>query len=216
MFPDTKRRSVASRSYRTKISPNNGQTFTSGQVVNIDMPSNLAGTYVNWNQCYLKFKVTSTEACRLDRCGAAGLISRVSCFTSGAQIFDLPNWNVLMTILMDTDSSPAYKAGIGNVLMGTHGGYQAGEELAAAATRTFCVPFALHAFAMSTPHFALMPCFSQAPVQFKISLESIVKFPESNRSPDRTKLHRSRTGLCLYGIVSWCPSSSRRDERRCI
>jgi len=171
MYPDTKRRAVASRSYRTKISPNNGQTFTSGQVVNIDMPSNLAGTYVNWNQCYLKFKVTSTEACRLDRCGAAGLISRVSCFTSGAQIFDLPNWNVLMTILMDTDSSPAYKAGIGNVLMGTHGGYQAGEELAAAATRTFCVPFALHAFALSTPH-RLMPCFSQAPVQFKISLES--------------------------------------------
>jgi hypothetical protein len=171
MYPDTKRRSVASRSYRTKISPNNGQTFTSGQVVNIDMPSNLAGTYVNWNQCYLKFKVTPTLACRLDRCGAAGLISRVSCFTSGAQIFDLPNWNVLMTILMDTDSSPAYKAGIGNVLMGTHGGYQAGEEIAAAATRTFCVPFALHPFAMSTPH-RLMPLFSAAPVQFKITLES--------------------------------------------
>ena len=171
MYPDTKRRAVASRSYRTKISPNNGQTFSAGQVVNIDMPSNLAGTYVNWNQCYLKFKVTSTGAGRLDRCGAAGLISRVSCFTSGAQIFDLPNWNVLMTILMDTDSSPAYKSGIGNVLMGTHGGYQAGESLGAATTRTFCVPFALHPFAMSTPH-RLMPLFSAAPVQFKITLES--------------------------------------------
>jgi hypothetical protein len=174
MFPDMKRRSVASRSYRTKISPNNGQTFTAGQVVNIDMPSNLAGTYVNWNQCYLKFKVTSTGAGRLDRCGAAGLISRVSCFTSGAQIFDLPNWNVLMTILMDTDSSPAYKAGIGNVLMGTLGGVQAGETLTAgtANARTFCVPFALHPFAMSTPH-RLMPLFSAAPVQFKITLESV-------------------------------------------
>jgi hypothetical protein len=174
MYPDMKRRSVASRSYRTKISPNNGQTFTAGQVVNIDMPSNLAGTYCNWNQCYLKFKVTSTGAGRLDRCGAAGLISRVSCFTSGAQIFDLPNWNVLMTILMDTDSSPAYKAGIGNVLMGTLGGYQAGETLVAGTddARTFCVPFALHPFAMSTPH-RLMPLFSAAPVQFKITLESI-------------------------------------------
>ena len=177
MYPDMRRRAVASRSYRTKISPNNGQTFTSGQVVNIDMPSNLAGTYVNWNQCYLKFKVTSTGAGRLDRCGAAGLISRVSCFTSGAQIFDLPNWNVLMTILMDTDSSPAYKAGIGNVLMGTLGGVQAGESFtpvapATTSTRTFCVPFALHPFAMSTPH-RLMPLFSAAPVQFKITLESI-------------------------------------------
>jgi hypothetical protein len=171
-YPDMKRRSVASRSYRTKISPNNGQTFTAGQVINIDMPSNLAGTYVNWNQCYLKFKLTTTGVGRLDRAGAASLINRVSCYTSGAQIFDLPNWNVLMTILMDTDSSPAYKSGIGNVLMGTHGGYQAGEKLVAADARTFCVPFVLHPFAMSTPH-RLMPCSSSAPVQFKITLESI-------------------------------------------
>ena len=171
-YPDMKRRSVASRSYRTKISPNNGQTFTAGQVVNIDMPSNLAGTYVNWNQCYLKFKLTTTGVGRLDRAGAASLINRVSCYTSGAQIFDLPNWNVLMTILMDTDSSPAYKSGIGNVLMGTHGGYQAGEELVAGDARTFCVPFVLHPFAMSTPH-RLMPCSSSAPVQFKITTESI-------------------------------------------
>ena len=171
-YPDMKRRSVASRSYRTKISPNNGQTFTAGQVINIDMPSNLAGTYVNWNQCYLKFKLTTTGVGRLDRAGAASLINRVSCYTSGAQIFDLPNWNVLMTILMDTDSSPAYKSGIGNVLMGTHGGYQAGEELVAGDARTFCVPFVLHPFAMSTPH-RLMPCSSSAPVQFKITTESI-------------------------------------------
>jgi len=174
MYPDMKRRAIASRSYRTKISPNNGQTFKAGQVVNIDMPSNLAGTYCNWNQCYLKFKLKTTGDGRLDRCGAAGLISRVSCFTSGAQIFDLPNWNTLMTILMDTDSSPAYKAGIGNVLMGTLGGYQAGEELEVgdAGVRTFCIPFALHPFAMTTPH-RLMPLFSAAPVQFKITLESI-------------------------------------------
>jgi len=77
-----------------------------------------------------------------------------------------------MTILMDTDSSPAYKSGIGNVLMGTHGGYQAGEELLDAGVRTFCVPFVLHPFAMSTPH-RLMPCSSSAPVQFKITTESI-------------------------------------------
>ena len=83
-FPNQKRRAVASRSYRVKISPNNGQTFTAGQTVNIDMPSNLAGTYVNWNQCYLKFKAaTATNPMTLDRCGAAGLISRIQCQTAG-------------------------------------------------------------------------------------------------------------------------------------
>ena len=50
-FPSMKRRAVASRSYRVKVSPSNGQNFTAGQTVNIDLPSNLAGTYVNWNQC---------------------------------------------------------------------------------------------------------------------------------------------------------------------
>jgi hypothetical protein len=172
-FPNTKRRSVASRSYRVKISPNNGQDFSAGQTVNIDMPSNLAGTYVNWNQCYLKFKVTPSAACVLDKGGASGFISRVQCQTAGAQIFDLPNWNVLMAILMDMDSSPAYKAGVGNVLLGTHGGKQSGDGLTTDA-RTFCVPFVLHPFGMSTPH-RLMPLFSSSPVQFKLVLEDAAK-----------------------------------------
>jgi hypothetical protein len=89
-YPSMKRRAVASRSYRVKVSPSNGQNFTAGQTVNIDLPSNLAGTYVNWNQCYLKMKVESTtDGYTLDRCGAAGFIQRVQCMTAGAQIFDL-------------------------------------------------------------------------------------------------------------------------------
>jgi hypothetical protein len=173
-FPSMKRRAVASRSYRVKVSPSNGQNFTAGQTVNIDLPSNLAGTYVNWNQCYLKMKVQSAGfGYTLDRCGAAGFIQRVQCMTAGAQIFDLPNWNVLMTILMDGDSSPAYKAGVGNVLMGTNGGFQAGETNASTDERTYCIPFVLHPFGMSTPH-RLQPLFSSSPVQFKITLESIL------------------------------------------
>ena len=179
-YPQQKRRAVASRSYRVKINPSNGQTFSGGQTINIDMPSNLAGTYCNWNQCYLKFKVdTLTEDLTLDRCGAYGFIERVQCQTAGAQIFDLPNWNVLMTILMDGDSSESYKAGVGNILLGTRGDVQSGEVLvsgandaaAQALARTYCLPFVLHPFAMTTPH-RLMPLFSLSPVQFKITLSS--------------------------------------------
>jgi hypothetical protein len=170
-FPQQKRRAVASRSYRVKINPSNGQTFTGGQTINIDMPSNLAGTYCNWNQCYLKFKANSqTENLTLDRCGAYGFIERVQCQTAGAQIFDLPNWNVLMTILMDGDSSESYKAGVGNILLGTRGDVQSGEVLGSD-DRVYCLPFVLHPFAMTTPH-RLMPLFSLSPVQFKITLSS--------------------------------------------
>jgi hypothetical protein len=180
-YPMQKRRAVASRSYRVKISPSNGQNFTAGQTVNIDLPSNLAGTYVNWNQCYLKMKVQATgNPYTLDRCGAAGFIQRVQCMTAGAQIFDLPNWNVLMTILMDGDSSPAYKAGVGNVLMGTNGGFQAGETNVAGTNgvRTYCIPFTLHPLALSQPH-RLQPLFSSSQIQFKITLDSIVNAVQS-------------------------------------
>jgi hypothetical protein len=170
-YPQQKRRAVASRSYRVKINPSNGQTFTGGQTINIDMPSNLSGTYCNWNQCYLKFKANSqTEDLTLDRCGAYGFIERVQCQTAGAQIFDLPNWNVLMTILMDGDSSESYKAGVGNILLGTRGDVQSGEVLGSS-DRVYCLPFVLHPFAMTTPH-RLMPLFSLSPVQFKITLSS--------------------------------------------
>ena len=171
-YASQKRRSVSSRSYRVKVSPVNGQNFKAGQTVNIDLPSNLASTYVNWNQCYLKFKVTAaTNALTVDK-AASCFISRVQCMTAGAQIFDCPSWNILMNVLLDTDSSPGYKAGYGNILMGTQGSNPAGETLVADTARVFCVPFTLHPFGMSTPH-RLMPLSSSAPVQFKLTLASI-------------------------------------------
>ena len=201
-YPMMKRRAVASRSYRVKISPNNGQTFSAGQTINIDMPSNLAGTYCNWNQCYLKYKVTPVgHDARLDRCGAAGFISRVQCMTAGAQIFDLPNWNVLMTILMDGDSSPAFKSGVGNVLMGTNGGFQGGELLAADTERTFCVPFVLHPFGMSTPH-RLQPLFSSAPVQFKLTLASILESLQTSGTAPTALTFEEVELVCVFTELS--------------
>jgi len=172
-YASQKRRAVASRSYRVKISPVNGQNFTAGQTVNIDMPSNLAATYVNWNQCYLKYKVTPTGGALTVDKAASCFISRVQAMTAGAQLYDCPSWNVLMNVLLDTDSGPSYKAGYGNVLMGTRGSDPAGEVIADGTSRVFCVPFSLSSpFAMSTPH-RLMPLSSSAPVQFKITLASI-------------------------------------------
>lgn len=170
-YASQKRRAVASRSYRVKISPVNGQNFSAGQTVNFDLDSNQNATYVNWNQCYLKFKVTPTaHSLTIDK-SATCFLSRVACYTAGAQIFDCPSWNVLMNVLLDSDSGPAYKAGYGNILMGTRGSDPAGEVLTTAG-RVYCVPFTLHPFGMATPH-RLMPLSSSAPVQFKITLASI-------------------------------------------
>ena len=170
-YASQKRRAVSSRSYRVKISPVNGQNFSAGQTVNIDLPSNMPATYVNWNQCYLKFKVTAADGdLTLDK-AASCFISRVQCMTAGAQLFDCPSWNVLMNVLLDTDSGPGYKAGYGNILMGTRGSDPAGEVLTTAG-RVYCVPFTLHPFGMATPH-RLMPVSSSAGVQFKLTLASV-------------------------------------------
>ena len=91
----------------------------------------MPGTYYNFNQMYLKFKVKNdnTATVDLDRCGAAGFIKRIQISQSGAQLFDLNNWNVLYTALLDTDASPQWKASTGNILQGTRGDSLTGEEI---------------------------------------------------------------------------------------
>ena len=171
-FNNIKRRAIASRSYRVKLAPSNGSTFTptTNSVINLDLPSNLAGTYVDFTQCYLKFKVTYADAatCWLDKGGAYTFFQRMQCVTSGQQIYDLNNYNVLVTALLDTDSDSVYKSNIGNVLSGLNGGNSRGERVNTG-TRTYCLPFILHPFAMQK---RLVPLFSLDSIRFRLTLES--------------------------------------------
>jgi hypothetical protein len=171
-YPQVKKRAVASRSFRTKITPSNGNTFNAGNTINIDLPGNLAGQYYNANQMYLKFKVAvgGGNAATLDRVGAAGFIKRVQIQTAGAQIYDCNNWNVLASCLMDTDSSSEWKGSSGNITMGTFGDQLQGETIASGDERTFCVPMMLNPFAMTTPH-RMIPAFSLSALQFRLTLD---------------------------------------------
>ncbi len=172
-YPKMKQRAISSRSFRTKISPSNAQSFTMGQTINLDLPSNLTGQYYNFNQMYLKFKVTNGNgaAVKLDRAGAASLIKRIQIQTAGAQIYDCDKWNVLYTALLDSEASNEWKGSVGNILTGTSGGGLGAEEIAAAGVRTFCVPMVLNPLANTTPH-RLIPAFSLSSIQFRISLDS--------------------------------------------
>jgi hypothetical protein len=122
-FPNVKKRAVASRSYRVRLPPSNSTSFLPGQTVQFDLPANLAGSYFNSNQCYLKFKFTNTGgAVDLDRCrmhwdyGADVQIS-----TSGAQIADIDRYNILACAMLDADASQEWKTSVGAKLMGTTG-----------------------------------------------------------------------------------------------
>ena len=72
-YKSTKSRAVAARSFRTKFASPNSTKFVDGETVNIDLAGNMPGTYYNFNQMYLKFKVKNANSApvNLDRCGAA-------------------------------------------------------------------------------------------------------------------------------------------------
>tara|TARA_R110001606_G_scaffold72933_1_gene168090 strand:- start:755 stop:2143 length:1389 start_codon:yes stop_codon:yes gene_type:complete len=173
-YKSVKQRAVAARSYRTKITPSNGATFSDGDTINIDLPGNLAGTYYNSNQWYLKFKVKNTDTANgvvLDRAGAASFIKRIQISQAGAQLQDLNNWNVLYTALLDSDASSEWKGSSGAILQGTRGDCLKGEDLAANTERTYCVPMCLNVLSNTTPH-RLIPAFSLGALQWKITLDN--------------------------------------------
>ena len=169
-FPNVKKRAVASRSYRVRLPPTNSTSFASGTTVQFDLPANLAGSYFNSNQCYLKFKLNNTGGpVDLDRCGALGLFRRMQISTSGAQIADIDRYNTLACAMLDADASQEWKTSVGAKLIGTTGNLR-GEHLPAASTRDFCVPFVLNPLSQTTPH-RMIPLFSLSSLQIRMTLD---------------------------------------------
>ena len=169
-FPNVKKRAVASRSYRVRLPPTNSTSFQPGQTVQFDLPANLAGSYFNSNQCYIKYKLTNTGGnVDLDRAGCLGLWRRCQISTSGAQIADIDRYNILATAMLDADASQEWKTSVGAKLMGTTGNLR-GEYVPAAGTRDFCQPFVLNPLAQTTPH-RMIPLFSLSSLQIRMTLE---------------------------------------------
>ncbi len=179
-YNNIKRRSMSSRSYRVRIAPSNKTSFTPGETVFLDLPSNLSGTFMDMTQTYIRMKVvysnTSNAAIpvSLDKAGAYSLIQRVACITSGQQVFDLNNYNVLVSALMDSDASNDWKANAGNVLCGTTAACPHGETFQIPATgttvtRTYCLPFILNPFALQKK---LLPLFSLDSLRWRLTLET--------------------------------------------
>ena len=172
-YNQVKRRAVSARSYRVKIPPTNSTTFNSGQVIQLDLAGNLAGSYYDMSSMYLKVRVAATGNYTLDRAGALGFINRLQISTAGAQIADISRWNVLATSMLDTDSTCEWKAGYGAVMLGTMGDALRGQAVAAGATRVFTIPLVLNPLFNTTPH-RLIPGFSLSSIQIRLTLEDAV------------------------------------------
>jgi len=193
-YNNIKRRAVSSRSYRVRLPPSNATSFVPGNVVQFDLPANLAGTYFNSNQCYLKFNLKNTSrtaaanaegsaSARLDRPGAYSLIRRLQISTAGAQLQDTDKYNVLACAMLDTDASHEWKASVGKSLCGiqTSGAGEwvggttapAGSPIPLPNGRDYCLPLILNVLSQSTPH-RFFPLFSLSPIQMRFTLEDAV------------------------------------------
>ena len=173
-YPQMKRRSVGARSFRMKLPPSNSTSFTPGNTIQFDLPSNRPGQYIDFSSLYVKIKMANdaTGALSLDRCGAMGLIKRLQISTAGAQICDINNWNVLATAMLDTDASSEWKAGYGAAMLGTEGDALRGVTVAASTSRVFAIPLVLNPLFNTTPH-RLLPLGSLSSIQIRLTLDSV-------------------------------------------
>ena len=208
-FNNIKRRAVASRNFRTKINPVGPSSVTvtsAGSQIEFMLPSNLAGSYMDFSQMYLKFKLKVTGAdTNFDKCGAYGIINRLEMFSSGSQIFTLNNYNVLAATLLDTDATIGYKGGVGKVLAGLQANGSLGERLIDGLDRTFCLPMILNPFAMQKK---LVPLFSLDSIRMRFTLES---FTNTFVGAGVTSYTISDVQLCGY-ICELSPSAQAQID----
>ena len=182
-FANVKRRAVASRSYRTRLPPSNGISFSPGATIQFDLPANLAGTYADFSQCYLKFKVNNSAAAafNLDRAAAYGFIRRLQIQTAGAQISDCDRFGALACAMIDADTSLEWRGSHGKTLIGTETSLR-GEHVAVGASRTYCLPVILNPLAQTTPH-RMIPLFSLSALTLRFTLEDIAQAVLSAGAP---------------------------------
>jgi hypothetical protein len=171
-FSQLKRRAVSSRSYKSKIFPVNGSTFKPDQTIEFMLPGSLQNQYYDFSQLYVRIKVKSaTTACIYDRAGALGLIKRLQITTSGANICDINNYNVLATAMLDSDSSQSWQSSSGAILLGTTGDSLRGVASAIDAFRTYCVPLPMNPLFNTTPS-RNIPAFSLGSLSIKLTMDS--------------------------------------------
>jgi hypothetical protein len=182
-YANVKRRAVASRSYRTRLPPVNGITFAPGGTIQIDLPANLAGTYIDMSQCYLKFKVVEdgTAGFNLDRAGAYGFLRRLQISQAGSNLSDCDRINALSAAMIDADSSFEWRGSSGKTLIGTETSLR-GERFAVGDSRTYCLPLILNPLSQTTPH-RMIPLFSLASLSMRFTLEDVATAVVSSGNP---------------------------------
>ena len=154
-FANVKRQSVAAVSRRIKSAPTNGATQNCGGQLRFSIGGNQPRSYANLEECYFKFKVTNndTNTVEFDSGSAYSLFAGVDVLTAGSTLSSIKQYGLLMSLLMDSNTSVEHLSNVGHNLYGAaaDGIRYHGASIGAGASRTVCLPWLLNGPVASTP-----------------------------------------------------------------
>ena len=116
--------SAPAKSYRSNIQPQNGTgPYNLGDTITINIPTR-ANLVLATTESVLKFTTTYTNttannSCRLDSCGAHGLIQRIRIWHGSNLLQDIDNYGLLAKMLFDIQVPSDATYGKFNILSGT-------------------------------------------------------------------------------------------------
>jgi hypothetical protein len=170
-YADTKMKASSSKSYRVKIPSSNGTNFSMNQTIDIDLPSNVRNTYLDFSSSYLRFNVTNNNANAIKLCGQGAycLIKKLECVVGSQTLFSTDNYNQLVDMLLDQDTNSNYKNGAGRVLFGSGSLKFTGFAIAANAVKSVALPLVGNILYNSEKY---IPLHSAEKIRLKLTLDT--------------------------------------------
>lgn len=170
-YADTKMKASSSKSYRVKVPSSNGTSFNMNQTIDIDLPSNVRNTYLDFASSYLSFNLSNANAnnVKLPGQGAYALIKKLECVVGSQTLFSTDNYNQLVDMLLDQDANFLYKANNGRVLFGSNTLKTTGFPIAQNDVKSVALPLVGNILYNSEKY---IPLHSAEKIRIKITLDT--------------------------------------------
>lgn len=121
-YLDAKKRAVSSKASRVLQTPINGAIQTAGGTTVIQIPGSQVATYLDFQNSYLKFKVTNksdgTTGGNVHVESGYQTIERLTIQSDGSTLSDISNYGSLVHQYLTTESGANFMSGFGRVCMG--------------------------------------------------------------------------------------------------
>ena len=128
-FASKREQAISASSSRLEIPSVNGTNFKCTQTIALKLPSGMVrGSYLDFENSYVKLAVNAKRAgtgatynLNVARNGIHNIISKVEILSSSSTISVIENYNELVNIFLDSESSTAYELSLGNAQFGMSG-----------------------------------------------------------------------------------------------